>query len=102
MDRNARNNTLERTHCAQELWKINERGIIGYASTIVMKAGILNAVDHGVPKRRKRAIVLAGRTGLLPLPTVLISRVVLLDRPEDGFLQLLERHVVGIPNRLES
>ena len=31
--------------------------------------GILNAADYGVPQRRKRAIVLASRTGLLPLPT---------------------------------
>lgn len=32
-------------------------------------AGILNAADYGVPQRRKRAIVLASRTGLIPLPT---------------------------------
>lgn len=34
-----------------------------------VNAGILNAADYGVPQRRKRAIVLASRTGLLPLPT---------------------------------
>lgn len=33
-----------------------------------VNAGILNAADYGVPQRRKRAIVLASRTGLLPLP----------------------------------
>lgn len=31
--------------------------------------GILNAADFGVPQRRKRAIILASRTGKLPLPT---------------------------------
>jgi DNA (cytosine-5)-methyltransferase 1 len=30
--------------------------------------GILNAADFGVPQRRKRAIILASRTGKLPLP----------------------------------
>lgn len=34
-----------------------------------VNAGILNAADYGVPQRRKRAIILAGRNGLLPLPT---------------------------------
>lgn len=34
-----------------------------------VNADILNAADYGVPQRRKRAIVLASRTGLLPLPT---------------------------------
>lgn len=33
-----------------------------------VNAGILNAADYGVPQRRKRAIVLASRTGLLALP----------------------------------
>lgn len=33
-----------------------------------VNAEILNAADYGVPQRRKRAIVLASRTGLLPLP----------------------------------
>lgn len=47
----------------------NESGIVSNASTIISMAGILNAADYGVPQRRKRAIVLAGRTGLLPLPT---------------------------------
>ena len=32
-------------------------------------SGILNAADFGVPQRRKRAIILASRTGKLPLPT---------------------------------
>ena len=31
-------------------------------------AGVLNAADYGVPQRRKRAIVLASRLGLLTLP----------------------------------
>lgn len=34
-----------------------------------VNAGILNAADYGVPQRRKRAIILASRNGLLPLPT---------------------------------
>lgn len=34
-----------------------------------VNAGILNAADYGVPQRRKRAIVLASRAGVLPLPT---------------------------------
>lgn len=33
--------------------------------------------------------------------TILIPRIALLDRPEHGFLQLLERHVIGITNSLE-
>jgi DNA (cytosine-5)-methyltransferase 1 len=33
-----------------------------------VNAGILNAADYGVPQRRKRAIILASRNGLLPLP----------------------------------
>ncbi len=32
---------------------------------------------------------------------ILIPRVALLDRPEHGFLQLFQRHIVGITNRLE-
>ncbi|MCS6305552.1 MAG: DNA cytosine methyltransferase [Nitrospira sp.] len=32
-------------------------------------SGVLNAADYGVPQRRKRAIVLASRLGLLSLPT---------------------------------
>jgi len=35
----------------------------------LVTAGILNAADYGVPQRRKRAIILASRTGKLPLPT---------------------------------
>lgn len=31
-------------------------------------ADVLNAADYGVPQRRKRAIILASRTGLIPLP----------------------------------
>jgi len=35
----------------------------------LVTSGILNAADFGVPQRRKRAIILASRTGKLPLPT---------------------------------
>lgn len=35
----------------------------------LVNADILNAADYGVPQRRKRAIILASRTGMLPLPT---------------------------------
>lgn len=47
---------------------INDKDIISNASAVVVKVGILNAADYGVPQRRKRAIILASRTGLLPLP----------------------------------
>lgn len=49
-------------------YRENESGIVRKANAIVVTAGILNAADYGVPQRRKRAIVLASRTGLLPLP----------------------------------
>lgn len=38
---------------------------MGYSVT----SGILNAADYGVPQRRKRAIVLGSRIGLVPLPS---------------------------------
>ena len=31
---------------------------------------------------------------------ILIPRIALLDRPEHGFLEFLERHVVGVADRL--
>ena len=40
------------------------------------------------------------RFPLLPLAE-LIPRIALLDRPEDGFLELLEDHVVGITDGLQ-
>jgi DNA (cytosine-5)-methyltransferase 1 len=42
----------------------NHAQSMGYFVT----AGILNAADYGVPQRRKRAIILASRCGLIPLP----------------------------------
>jgi DNA (cytosine-5)-methyltransferase 1 len=38
---------------------------LGYATT----AAVLNAADFGVPQRRKRAIILGSREGILPLPS---------------------------------
>lgn len=63
--------------------------------------GFRRTASNEVDLRPQRCGNAVDRQSVLRPSTILISRVALLDRLKHGFLELLQRHVVGIANCLQ-
>ena len=82
---------------ASTRWR--NRGAVRYWPSPSWSAGLPALVERGKSAATRRMSAEDRQPPLIPL-AILIPRIALLDRPEHGLLELLERHIVGIANGL--